>query len=71
VGVAVLQKAHQHVWDVFCNLDEAWMNKALRVQWLQLTPEAVDRLLRNPNLSGTSENVVYVVVASWLAAKLR
>lgn len=65
------QKAHRRVWDTFKNLDEAWTNKTFRQQWLQLPVEAVQRVLDNERLTASSENVVYIVLASWISAQLK
>lgn len=65
------QKAHRRVWDTFKSLDEAWTNKTYRQQWLQLPVEAVQRVLDNERLAATSENVVYIVLASWISAQLK
>lgn len=65
------QKAHRRVWDTFKNMDEAWTNKTYRQQWLQLPVEAVQRVLDNERLTASSENVVYIVVASWISAQLK
>lgn len=59
------------MWDTFKNLDEAWTNKASRQQWLQLPVEAVQRVLDNERLTAASENVVYIIVASWVSAQLK
>lgn len=69
--VRALQKAHRRVWDTFKNLDEAWTNKTYRQQWLQLPVEAVQRVLDNDRLTAASENVVYIVMASWVSAQLK
>lgn len=66
-----LQKAHDRVWDTFKNLDEAWTNKTSRQQWLQLPVEAVQRVLDNGELVATSENVVYIVLASWISSQIK
>lgn len=66
-----LQKALDKVWDNFKCLDEAWTNKALRLQWQQLPVEAIEAVLSNKQLAAASENVVYVVIASWFAAQSR
>lgn len=52
-------------------MDEAWTNKTYRQQWLQLPVEAVQRVLDNERLTASSENVVYIVVASWISAQLK
>lgn len=66
-----LQKAHERVLHSFANLDEAWTSRASRALWASLPAEAVTRLLGCGQLAAASENVVYVVVASWLAAQLK
>jgi len=68
---AVLQKAHRRVWDTFKSLDEAWTNKAVRAQWLQLPVEAVQRVVDDERLTAASENVIYIVIASWVAAQIK
>ncbi|WIA08396.1 hypothetical protein OEZ85_007835 [Tetradesmus obliquus] len=68
---AVVEKAHERVLHSFANLDEAWTSRASRAQWASLPAEAVTRLLGCGQLAAASENVVYVVVASWLAAQLK
>eukprot|EP00879_Flechtneria_rotunda_P004833 GHRR01005106.1.p1 GENE.GHRR01005106.1~~GHRR01005106.1.p1 ORF type:complete len:441 (+),score=138.90 GHRR01005106.1:334-1656(+) len=68
---ALIEKAHQRVWESFRYLDDAWTDRALRSQWQQLPFEAVECVLSNEKLSVTGENVVYIVTASWLAAQLR
>jgi hypothetical protein len=69
--VLALQKAHGRVWDTFKNLDEAWTNKTSRQQWLQLPVEAVQRVLDDERLVATSENVVYIVLASWISSQIK
>jgi hypothetical protein len=59
------------VWDTFKNLDEAWTNKTYRQQWLQLPVEAVQRVLDSERLTATSENVLYIVLASWICSQLK
>jgi hypothetical protein len=59
------------VFDAYHNLDEAWTSKVLRGQWLQLPLQAVERLLGSDGLLAWSENVLYVVLASWLASRLK
>lgn len=66
-----VQKAHEKVWESFKCLDEAWTNRGLRAQWQQLPLEAVEAVLNNKQLTAASENVVYILVASWLAAQCR
>jgi hypothetical protein len=65
------QKAHSRVADQYRNLDDAWTNKTLRAQWLQLPLEAVERLLTAEALAAASENVVYIFLASWVSAQLK
>lgn len=59
------------MYDQYRNLDDAWTNKTLRQQWLQLPIEAIERLLEGQPLGAASENVVYIVLASWLCAQLK
>jgi hypothetical protein len=66
-----MQKAHERVLESFANLDEAWTSRSSRAQWLSLPCEAVERVLGAAQLSAASENVVYIVAASWLAAQLK
>lgn len=66
-----LQKAHERVWESFQSLDAAWTSRVQRQQWLQLPAEAVERVLNNKALTAASENVVYIVVASWMVTQLK
>ncbi|KAF6264423.1 hypothetical protein COO60DRAFT_123779 [Scenedesmus sp. NREL 46B-D3] len=68
---AVTEKAHERVLESFANLDEAWTSRSSRGQWLGLPCEAVERVLGAVQLNAASENVVYIVAASWLAAQLK
>ena len=69
--VVVSQKAHEKVWESFKCLDEAWTSRLLKAQWQQLPLEAVEAVLSNKQLTAATENVVYVLVASWVAAQCR
>lgn len=57
--------------EAFQSLDEAWGSRTLRSQWLALPLNAVERLLSSRQLTAASENVVYIMVASWLSAQTR
>jgi hypothetical protein len=70
-AIPPLQKAHERVLESFANLEEAWTSRSSRAQWAALPAEAVERVLGAASLSAASENVVYIMVASWLAAQLK